>query len=80
MPEPKLPKSLSVEEIFARLEETEALKNQAISQLLEQRKQIDAQLAKLGYADGTGSSAGKTKKRHRRTKAEIEAERAKSIS
>lgn len=77
MPEPKTAKTLSVEEIFARLEETEALKKQAISQLLEQRKTIDAQLAKLGYTDGAGSSAGKTKKRHRRTKAEIEAEKAK---
>lgn len=69
----KAAKTLSVEEIFARLEETEELKKQAIKQLLEQRKGIDAQLAKLGYTDGTGSSVGEKKTRHRRTKAEIEA-------
>lgn len=71
-------KTLSLDEILARLEETETLKQQAIQQLLEQRKTLDAQLARLGYTGGAASSGGKTKKRTRRTKAEIEAARAKT--
>lgn len=63
--------NLSVDDIFARLEEVESLKRQAIDQLLVERKVIDDKLAKLGY---TGAPA--PKKRHRRTKAEIEAARA----
>lgn len=78
MADPKTAKDLSVEEIFARLDETEALKKQAIDQLLAQREQIDAQLARLGHKDAGGSGKG-GKKRLRRTKAQIEAEKAKSV-
>ena len=68
-------KPLSLEEIMTRLEETETLKQQAIQQLLEQRKTIDTQLARLGYSDGAAKSK-EIKKRHRRTKEEIAAAKA----
>ena len=64
--------TLSVDEIFSRLEEVETLKRQAIDQLLAERKVIDDKLAKLGYT----SEQKLVKKRHRRTKAEIAAARA----
>jgi hypothetical protein len=66
-----------IDEVFARLEETDKLKQQAIEQLLDVRKQIDEKLARLGYYEGQApkslSPKAPGKKRHRRTKAELEA-------
>jgi hypothetical protein len=68
-----------IDEFFARLEETDRLKKQAIEQLLDIRKQIDEKLSRLGYVGGGNtqglSPKGGPRKRHRRTKAEIEAAR-----
>jgi hypothetical protein len=66
---------LSLDEIFAKLAEVESLKQQAIDQLLAERKAIDERLAKLGYV-GSVDKPKEIKRRHRRTKAEIEASRA----
>jgi hypothetical protein len=68
-----------IDEVFKRLEETDKLKQQAIEQLLDVRRQIDEKLARLGYVEG-GTSQGLSpksgpRKRVRRTKAEIEAAR-----
>lgn len=65
--------NLSVDDIFARLDEVESLKKQAIDQLLAERKVIDDKLAKLGYTEGKKKEV---KRRHRRTKQELEAARA----
>jgi hypothetical protein len=69
----------AIDEVFKHLEETDKLKQQAIQQLLEIRAQIDEKLARLGYVEGGNSQGlspkGGPKKRHRRTKAEMEAAR-----
>lgn len=55
-------------EVFKRMQELEALKTEAINELLRQRAEIDERLRKLGY--GEDSEAPK-QKRKRRTKAEV---------
>jgi len=72
-------KTLSLDEILARLDETESLRKQAIDHLLAERKLLDDKLAKLGYTDGAAKSK-EVKKRNRRTKAEIAAAKAGGAS
>jgi hypothetical protein len=74
---PSMPKPQTTEDIFSEIERLEGLKEQAIQQLLADRKTIDERLAKLGYNESKAPKpAGK--KRTRRTKAQIEADRAKA--
>jgi hypothetical protein len=68
-------KPLSLDEILARLDETESLRKQAIDHLLAERKLLDDKLAKLGYTDGAAKPK-EVKKRVRRTKAELAASKS----
>lgn len=61
------------DEVFKRMQELEALKTEAINELLRQRADIDERLRKLGYGEDSEASRPKRK---RRTKAEIEAAQA----
>jgi hypothetical protein len=68
-------KTLSIDELLVKIEEADAYKKQAIDQILEERKALDDKLARLGYKEPSGKNK-EEKKRHRRTKQEIEAARA----
>lgn len=63
---------MELPEILKELKKMEALKNQAVEKLLAQRADIDAQLAELGHG-----SVKSGKKRTRRTKEQIAADKAK---
>ena len=73
----KTPKTWTLEDIRAREKELEEAKQVRIQDLIGQRKAIDVELAELGHTDGATKPQREIKKRHRRTKAEIEAEKAK---
>ena len=63
-------KTLTIDELLAKIEEADAYKKQAIDQILEERKALDDKLARLGYKEPSGKNK-EGKKRHRRTKEEI---------
>ena len=71
----KTPKTWTLEDIRQREKELEEAKQARIQDLIGQRKSIDAELAELGHTDGAAKPQREVKKRHRRTKKEIEAER-----
>ncbi len=52
----------STEDIFSKLAEYEVIRKKAVRSLLKDRREIDRQLGKLGYA----IAAGKTRKSKRR--------------
>lgn len=64
---------MELPEIMKKLKDMEGLKNQAIEKLLQQRDEINAQLATLGHGDAPKVG----KKRTRRTKDQILADKAK---
>lgn len=66
---------ISIDDVLQKERELAELKQQAVEQLLAERKAIDEKLARLGYTEDR-AVAKPSKKRHRRTKAELEAARA----
>jgi hypothetical protein len=66
---------LSIDELFHKIDEAETYRKQAIELLLQEREAINQKLARLGYM-GTPAQVHEAKKRIRRTKAQIESERA----
>src|SRR5262245_50792632 len=69
---------LSIEDVFAKEKELETLKQQVIEELLEQKRAIDAQLARLGYTADQPQKATPVKKRASPASAPVVVERAKA--